>query len=169
MQEGMPDILRWTGDALRFLDQTALPSLVRIEETRDYRTVIKAIKALQIRGAPLLGIAGAYAALLAALEVRGQGAFREDTLFACDRIAAARPTAVNLRWSNAPPLCEARRTSTSVLRGSNASPSTCMQTMRSVARTLAATGQTSCHRARASSRIATPARWPRAAKAPPSR
>ena len=98
---GMPDILRWTGDALRFLDQTALPAVVRIEETRDYRAVVAAITTLQLRGAPLIGLAGAYASLLAARELRRHAAvpFQEAVLRALDEIAHARPTAVNLKWA----------------------------------------------------------------------
>ena len=57
----------------------------------DVPTLIDAIRRLVVRGAPLLGIAGAYGVALAA--ARG-----EDVPAAADEIAAARPTAVNLGW-----------------------------------------------------------------------
>lgn len=95
------DVLRWNGSGVRFLDQTLLPDEIRIEETSDYRVLIEAIRALKIRGAPLLGIAAGYGVALAAIEYR-QGeppVFRENVLAACDDIARARPTAVNLFWA----------------------------------------------------------------------
>jgi methylthioribose-1-phosphate isomerase len=93
--------LRWTGDAVRFLDQTLLPTEEMVVETRDYRVLIGAIRALKVRGAPLLGIAAGYGVSLAALEFRDLdlNAMRERLLLACDQIAAARPTAVNLFWA----------------------------------------------------------------------
>lgn len=85
------DPVTWDDGAVRFLDQTLLPREERCVTTRDYRDVIDAIRRLAIRGAPLLGIAGAYAVALA----RGAG---EDVAAAAESIASARPTAVNLRW-----------------------------------------------------------------------
>ncbi len=57
----------------------------------DVPSLIDAIRRLVVRGAPLLGIAGAYGVALAA--ARG-----EDVPAAAEAIAAARPTAVNLGW-----------------------------------------------------------------------
>jgi methylthioribose-1-phosphate isomerase len=74
------------------LDQTLLPGEERYIETRDYRAVAKAIRRLAVRGAPLIGIAVAYALALAA---RGG----DDVSAAADELAATRPTAVNLRWA----------------------------------------------------------------------
>lgn len=105
----MPDrfdnshVMEWTGEALRYLDQTRLPHEEVRLETRDYRKVIEALRTLQLRGAPLIGIAAAYATVLAARELAGRStggaAFRTALLDACDNIAGARPTAVNLFWS----------------------------------------------------------------------
>lgn len=100
--------MTWDGGAVRFLDQTLLPNEERWITTRDYRDVIDAIRRLAIRGAPLLGIAGAYAVALAS-------AAGDDVPAAAEAIASARPTAVNLRWGTeraataADPLKEARR------------------------------------------------------------
>ncbi|MFG2647366.1 S-methyl-5-thioribose-1-phosphate isomerase [Streptomyces sp. NPDC048436] len=88
-------VIRWAeppeGPVLVLLDQTRLPG----EETElvctDAPALVQAIRTLAVRGAPLLGIAGAYGVALAA--VRG---FDVDE--AADAIAGARPTAVNLGY-----------------------------------------------------------------------
>jgi methylthioribose-1-phosphate isomerase len=83
--------LRWRGDvpAVVVLDQTRLPAEVEELVCADVPSLIDAIKRLAIRGAPLLGIAGAYGVALAA--ARG-----DDVVAAAERLSRARPTAVNL-------------------------------------------------------------------------
>ena len=51
--------LLWREHQLVLLDQTLLPAKVSYFRTRDYRGVIAAIKRLAVRGAPLIGVAGA--------------------------------------------------------------------------------------------------------------
>ena len=46
---------------LKWIDQTRLPLVLEHKESDDYFEIIKAIKRLEIRGAPLIGIAAAYA------------------------------------------------------------------------------------------------------------
>jgi methylthioribose-1-phosphate isomerase len=85
--------IRWDeppeGPVLVLLDQTRLP----VEEVElvctDAPVLVEAIRSLAVRGAPLLGIAGAYGVALAA--ARG---FDVDD--AAEALAGARPTAVNL-------------------------------------------------------------------------
>lgn len=91
--------LRWEGDALSLLDQTLLPGQVVWNTYRDYRPVIADIKRLAVRGAPLIGVAAAYAYALAALEFTGQEDFRPRMEEAKEALAASRPTAVNLFWA----------------------------------------------------------------------
>jgi methylthioribose-1-phosphate isomerase len=81
--------IEWRDGSVRFLDQTLLPGEETYVETADYRVVAGAIRALAIRGAPLIGIAAAYGVVLAV---------REGVSFdaAADLLAATRPTAVNL-------------------------------------------------------------------------
>jgi methylthioribose-1-phosphate isomerase len=74
------------------LDQTLLPAETRYVETSDYRDVADAIRRLAVRGAPLIGVAAAYALALAARR-------SDDVRTAADELAATRPTAVNLRWA----------------------------------------------------------------------
>jgi methylthioribose-1-phosphate isomerase len=92
------DVIAWTGASLRFLDQTALPAEERLINTSDYRVVIEALRTLRLRGAPLIGVAAAYAAALAAnehLAETGTG-FHTRLQTSLSEIASARPTAVNL-------------------------------------------------------------------------
>jgi len=87
--------LRWldppAGPAIELLDQTRLPALETVVTCDDVPTLIDAIRRLVVRGAPLLGIAGAYGVALAA-------AREQDVAVAAEAIAQARPTAVNLGW-----------------------------------------------------------------------
>ncbi|MDI3407465.1 S-methyl-5-thioribose-1-phosphate isomerase [Streptomyces cavernicola] len=85
--------IRWDetseGPVLLLLDQTRLPAEEVELACKDVSTLVQAIRSLAVRGAPLLGIAGAYGLALAA--VRGH-----DVDEAAEAIATARPTAVNL-------------------------------------------------------------------------
>jgi len=87
--------LRWLdppdGPAIELLDQTKLPAVETVVMCTDVPSVVDAIRRLVVRGAPLLGITGAYGVALAA--ARG-----EDVAAAAEVLAAARPTAVNLAW-----------------------------------------------------------------------
>ncbi len=87
--------LRWIdppdGPAVELLDQTRLPAVEAVVTCTDVPGLVAAIQALVVRGAPLLGIAGAYGVALAA--ARG-----DDVTAAADALAQARPTAVNLAW-----------------------------------------------------------------------
>ncbi len=89
-----------SSDTLFLLDQKALPLR---EETVACRTVDEAIgriRDLTVRGAPAIGVAAAFAAVLAAGEAGEKGqAWRAFVDAALDRLADARPTAVNLAWA----------------------------------------------------------------------
>jgi methylthioribose-1-phosphate isomerase len=106
MSETAPTSLRWIGEAdghLDILDQTLLPGRLEWVASRDVDTVVEAIKSLRVRGAPAIGIAGAYGLVLAAGEAIRQGlapdAARAHVLARGEILATARPTAVNLRWA----------------------------------------------------------------------
>jgi methylthioribose-1-phosphate isomerase len=84
----MTPTVAWSGDAIEILDQTRLPDEERVLRLTTVDEVIDAIRRLAVRGAPAIGVAGAFGAVLA----RGDAE-------AAERIASARPTAVNLRWA----------------------------------------------------------------------
>jgi methylthioribose-1-phosphate isomerase len=90
--------ISWLGDRIRILDQTRLPGQEVYLELKDYREVAAAIKELKIRGAPAIGIAGAYAVALGAASIneRSTSVFLEKLNGIFDTIAATRPTARNL-------------------------------------------------------------------------
>ena len=81
------------GVFFRYIDERLLPGELRIEQTDDWAVVVDAIKALAVRGAPAIGLAGASALALCA--AHGGGNLDE----AAAVIATARPTAVNLKWA----------------------------------------------------------------------
>lgn len=88
--------MRWTGAAIEVLDQRKLPqteSVWRLESSVD---VIAAIVSLAVRGAPAIGVCGAFGVVIAADEL-GEKATPVALARAAEPIAAARPTAVNLR------------------------------------------------------------------------
>lgn len=87
--------LSWNGEVLRLLDQTKLPADIQYIECTDYRQVVDAIRILAVRGAPAIGVAAAYAVVLAWRNTGEENMF----LSACDILRNARPTAVNLSWA----------------------------------------------------------------------
>ncbi|WP_406459050.1 S-methyl-5-thioribose-1-phosphate isomerase [Streptomyces sp. NBC_00876] len=88
-------VLRWDeppeGPVLVLLDQRRLPAEEAELVCTDVPALVEAIRTLAVRGAPLLGIAGAYGVALAA--VRGY-----DVAEAAGLLERARPTAVNLGY-----------------------------------------------------------------------
>ncbi|CAM2966262.1 methylthioribulose-1-phosphate dehydratase [Mycobacterium intermedium] len=87
--------IEWSGGALVVIDQRVLPrEFVRLRLTT-VDEVIDAIKTLAIRGAPAIGVAGGFAVALAAFAHDGDP---DKIGLEAQRIAAARPTAVNLVW-----------------------------------------------------------------------
>jgi len=96
-----PPIEWLPGGRVRLIDQTRLPREETYVETSDYRDLARAIRKMQVRGAPLIGITAAYALALAAREA---AAGHKAALLAALREAAAelratRPTASNLAWA----------------------------------------------------------------------
>src|SRR5438445_5561700 len=92
-----PDVLTWRAGSIEALDQTALPHQVRVLRITTVDHLVEAITTLAVRGAPLLGAAGALGVALA-VHQGGREGWDEARLDAeVKRIADARPTAVNLR------------------------------------------------------------------------
>jgi methylthioribose-1-phosphate isomerase len=81
--------------AVGFVDQRALPHALRRERATGLDEVVDAIGGLAVRGAPAIGIFGAYGVAL----MRLLYAADEQFFAAAARIRAARPTAVNLAWA----------------------------------------------------------------------
>ncbi len=92
-----PDVLSWRDGRIEALDQTALPHQVRVLHITTVDQLVEAITSLAIRGAPVLGAAGALGVALAARQAGQQGWDGPRLDAEIKRIADARPTAVNLR------------------------------------------------------------------------
>jgi methylthioribose-1-phosphate isomerase len=85
-------VIDWRRDRLVVLDQTLLPREVRLLELRTAAEVVDAIRRLAVRGAPLLGVCGAFGIVLGL-----RAGEPLDRLV--EQVGDARPTAVNLRWA----------------------------------------------------------------------
>ncbi len=99
------ETLGWVGSsrdgALRLIDQTLLPNEFLRIDCQSVDQVWEAIKSLRVRGAPAIGIAAAFGAVLGA---RSGGAASVDSirlsmLAATTHLRTSRPTAVNLFWA----------------------------------------------------------------------
>ena len=83
---------RWS---VRIIDQTKLPWAVDIVRLTTLESMAHAIKAMLVRGAPLIGASAAYGVALALRTDASNAALKT----ALDVLGATRPTAINLRWA----------------------------------------------------------------------
>jgi methylthioribose-1-phosphate isomerase len=83
---------------VKIIDQRRLPHQFIVADLRTVDDAVFAIRAMQVRGAPLIGVTGAYGVMLAAREALDQKDPDGHLIAACDKLKAARPTAVNLAW-----------------------------------------------------------------------
>ncbi|MFH0771486.1 MAG: S-methyl-5-thioribose-1-phosphate isomerase [Candidatus Omnitrophota bacterium] len=92
--------IKWDKDAIRIIDQTLLPNKLVYLKFEDVGKFWHAIKKLQVRGAPALGVAAAYGAYLGIKDCRANGykAFARELNKVINFLGSARPTAVNLFW-----------------------------------------------------------------------
>lgn len=91
--------LQWTGHSLKVLDQRLLPEQIRYDEYGDANGVTEAIASMRVRGAPAIGIAAAYGVVLSALKHYPDTDWSTKVEQDVQRLAASRPTAVNLFWA----------------------------------------------------------------------
>ena len=85
--------------AVRVIDQQKLPFFFEIKELRSVDDVYNAIADMTVRGAPLIGAAGAFGIYLATLEINSRTNIREHLSNAARYLISCRPTAVNLSWA----------------------------------------------------------------------
>ncbi len=95
----MIETMRWQEGKLLLLDQTKLPQSVEFITCTDYKRVKFAIKRLEVRGAPAIGAAAAFAMVLGAQELLDHPDFVGALARVRDDLLSARPTAVNLAWA----------------------------------------------------------------------
>ncbi len=97
--------IKWTGSTdghAELIDQTLLPCELKVVHVKNVKDMWHAIKVLQIRGAPAIGIAAAYGVVLGLQELPDSASIEqlhEKLSETCDYLATSRPTAVNLFWA----------------------------------------------------------------------
>src|SRR5208283_2398170 len=93
--------LAWTPEGVRFIDQTKLPLEESYVLAATYEQVAEVIVTMVVRGAPAIGVSAAYGVALGAkqTEAKTAGQFAPEFERICARLAATRPTAVNLFWA----------------------------------------------------------------------
>lgn len=96
----MVETIRWVNNHIRILDQSCLPNEEKYIDIDTVDKLIEAIQKLRVRGAPALGIAGAFGLNLVANSLRNESVadFTSQLSLAAKRIVESRPTAVNLKW-----------------------------------------------------------------------
>ena len=92
--------VKWKDNKVIMIDQTKLPNKLEFVEYDDYNQVADAIRTLVVRGAPAIGVSGAFGLALAVLQ---SNAITKDKLLsdlekARKILCETRPTAVNLGW-----------------------------------------------------------------------
>ena len=97
--------IKWLNEKVELIDQTLLPLEEKWITITNYTQIINAIKTMQIRGAPAIGIAGAYGLALGAIEVykskesKSLENFLKHLNFISLKLIDSRPTGSNLKWA----------------------------------------------------------------------
>ena len=92
--------VRWRGDSLEVLDQTLLPLDEKYLNLNSVESIREAIVNLKVRGAPLLGIIGAFGVYIGIRESKAKEGeeFLKELNKVIEYLGSSRPTAVNLFW-----------------------------------------------------------------------
>lgn len=92
--------VEWKNNTVVMIDQTKLPNKLVFVKYKDYKGVANAIKTMVVRGAPAIGVSGAFGLALATLQSKAKTKEKllEDLEKARKMLFETRPTAVNLAW-----------------------------------------------------------------------
>ena len=92
--------VEWKDNKVVMIDQTKLPNQLVFVEYDDFNQVADAISTLVVRGAPAIGVSGAFGLALAVLQSNTNNVdeLLSDLEIAKKILFATRPTAVNLGW-----------------------------------------------------------------------
>lgn len=95
------DTIRWKNNEVELLDQRLLPQKAVYVKCKTAEDIYSAIKKMKIRGAPAIGIAGAYGVYLGARKSKAKNiaSFKKDLAKVMKYLASSRPTARNLFWA----------------------------------------------------------------------
>ena len=78
---------------VKIIDQTKLPHQFIIKDLKTAKDAVNAIKAMEVRGAPLIGATAAYGLVLAIIENNDQSFLKKSA----ENLISSRPTAINLK------------------------------------------------------------------------
>jgi methylthioribose-1-phosphate isomerase len=101
----VPKAIQWVGDVdgyLELTDQRRLPIELAKIQCRSIEQLVDAIKTLVVRGAPAIGVAAAYGAVLALQKLSSDTNTQDAIRILAESakyLASSRPTAVNLFWA----------------------------------------------------------------------
>ena len=92
--------VEWKDNSVIMIDQTKLPNSLEYVTYNDYNQVADAIRTLVVRGAPAIGVSGAFGLALAALQsdAKEKNQLIQDLEKAKKILFETRPTAINLSW-----------------------------------------------------------------------
>ena len=92
--------IEWKDNSVIMIDQTKLPNSLEYVTYTDYNQVADAIRTLVVRGAPAIGVSGAFGLALAVLQssAKEKDELIQDLETAKKVLVETRPTAVNLAW-----------------------------------------------------------------------
>jgi len=92
--------VEWKDNKVKMIDQTCLPNELIFVEYDDYNQVADAIRTLVVRGAPAIGVSGAFGLALAVLQ--SKATTKDELILDLEKakqiLFETRPTAVNLGW-----------------------------------------------------------------------
>ncbi len=93
--------VRWRNGVLEAVDQTLLPAKLSYVRLKSLDEVCDAIKTMKVRGAPLIGVVGAYGLVLSLkkIETNDLAEAKRKLRKYADVLIQTRPTGVNLRWA----------------------------------------------------------------------
>ena len=85
----------YENNVVKIIDQTRLPHRFVVKDLNSVKDIIKAIKIMEVRGAPLIGGTAAYGIVLA-IQVSDDKEFINKS---AKQLIQSRPTAINLKWA----------------------------------------------------------------------
>lgn len=94
--------IEWTGSHVKLVDQTLLPYEYKTVDIKTYQEMAVAIKDMIVRGAPAIGVSGAFGVALGAKtlsDCQNKKDFIQKLQKICEFLKETRPTAVNLAWA----------------------------------------------------------------------
>ena len=85
----------YENNVVKIIDQTKLPHQFIIKDLKTIKDAVKAIKTMEVRGAPLIGGTAAYGIVLAIQENKNLDFIKKSS----EELVNSRPTAINLQWA----------------------------------------------------------------------